>query len=238
MIELLVVIAIIAILAAILFPVFAQAREKARQASCSSNMRQLGIAIRMYVDDFDGEMPVTSHDGRVGTFNPGEAAIWVQSLSPYTAKTEEIRGCPSDLHAEELEEYAGTSYVMNEYVSSRPRDPFTGAPMSVPDVYTRLDSIPRPSETFMLFELSDNRPRDSYWDHTHSRSWFASSNPQVRWLSIIREIEVDRHGQGGSTPERGGVANYLYCDAHVKAIPAARIKGWADQGFNFAQPPR
>jgi prepilin-type N-terminal cleavage/methylation domain-containing protein len=53
LIELLVVIAIIAILAAILFPVFAQAREKARQASCTSNLKQAGLAMRMYTDDYD-----------------------------------------------------------------------------------------------------------------------------------------------------------------------------------------
>src|SRR5579862_2997773 len=53
LIELLVVIAIIAILAAILFPVFAQAREKARQASCQSNLKQLGLAFLMYAEDYD-----------------------------------------------------------------------------------------------------------------------------------------------------------------------------------------
>jgi len=53
LIELLVVIAIIAILAAILFPVFAQAREKARQATCLSNMKQMGLATRMYLQDYD-----------------------------------------------------------------------------------------------------------------------------------------------------------------------------------------
>ena len=57
LIELLVVIAIIAILAAILFPVFAQAREKARQAACQSNLRQIGLAFRMYADDYDGLQP-------------------------------------------------------------------------------------------------------------------------------------------------------------------------------------
>ena len=56
LIELLVVIAIIAILAAILFPVFAQAREKARQANCISNEKQLGMAAHMYMDDFDGAL--------------------------------------------------------------------------------------------------------------------------------------------------------------------------------------
>ncbi|MDW8052685.1 MAG: prepilin-type N-terminal cleavage/methylation domain-containing protein, partial [Armatimonadota bacterium] len=53
LIELLVVIAIIAILAAILFPVFAQAREKARQTMCTSNMKQIGLAIVMYLNDYD-----------------------------------------------------------------------------------------------------------------------------------------------------------------------------------------
>ncbi len=54
LIELLVVIAIIAILAAILFPVFARAREKARQASCQSNLKQIGLADQMYMADYDG----------------------------------------------------------------------------------------------------------------------------------------------------------------------------------------
>src|SRR5471030_3165545 len=58
LIELLVVIAIIAILAAILFPVFAQAREKARQASCLSNMKQIGLATMMYIQDYDETFPL------------------------------------------------------------------------------------------------------------------------------------------------------------------------------------
>src|ERR1041385_5074124 len=57
LIELLVVIAIIAILAAILFPVFAQVREKARQTTCSSNLKQIGTAFAMYVQDYDGRRP-------------------------------------------------------------------------------------------------------------------------------------------------------------------------------------
>ncbi|MCS6777665.1 MAG: prepilin-type N-terminal cleavage/methylation domain-containing protein [Chloroherpetonaceae bacterium] len=58
LIELLVVIAIIAILAAILFPVFAQAREQARQATCTSNVRQIGMGVRMYVQDYDETFPI------------------------------------------------------------------------------------------------------------------------------------------------------------------------------------
>lgn len=63
LIELLVVIAIIAILAAILFPVFAQAREKAKQSSCLSNMKQIGLAMKLYADDYEGDFPNGCYTG-------------------------------------------------------------------------------------------------------------------------------------------------------------------------------
>ena len=71
LIELLVVIAIIAILAAILFPVFAQAREKARQTSCLSNMRQLGLATQMYMQDYDSTMPTARLEAARGIDDVG-----------------------------------------------------------------------------------------------------------------------------------------------------------------------
>lgn len=61
LIELLVVIAIIAVLAAILFPVFAQAREKARQTTCASNLRNLGMAVLMYAQDYDEQLPLAAY---------------------------------------------------------------------------------------------------------------------------------------------------------------------------------
>ena len=93
LIELLVVIAIIAILAAILFPVFAQAREKARQTSCLSNMKQLGISLTMYAQDYDGTMPMTSWElGKL------KAKIhWSYLVQPYV-KNVQIFVCPSDTH--------------------------------------------------------------------------------------------------------------------------------------------
>lgn len=89
LIELLVVIAIIAILAAILFPVFAQAREEARRISCISNMKQIGLALRMYAQDYDEFYPHL----RLG---PGDAgANWRTAIYPYV-KSIGVFGCPSN----------------------------------------------------------------------------------------------------------------------------------------------
>jgi prepilin-type N-terminal cleavage/methylation domain-containing protein/prepilin-type processing-associated H-X9-DG protein len=94
LIELLVVIAIIAILAAILFPVFAQAREAARKASCQSNLKQIGTAVAMYTQDYDGTYPFVR-----GTV-PGTAANpfydWRMLIQPY-AKNVGILKCPSNI---------------------------------------------------------------------------------------------------------------------------------------------
>src|SRR5690349_10326399 len=87
LIELLVVIAIIAILAAILFPVFAQAREKARATYCLSNTKQIGIAIQMYAQDYDESIPPWLKCKCVGTSGPDLDSpylrIWVSTLQPY-----------------------------------------------------------------------------------------------------------------------------------------------------------
>ncbi len=104
LIELLVVIAIIAILAAILFPVFAQAREKARQTSCLSNLKQIGTAVLMYTQDYDEILPQTGWQGPcTNPLNAGQASdiywsgtyAFPLATSPYI-KNWQIFSCPSD----------------------------------------------------------------------------------------------------------------------------------------------
>ncbi len=95
LIELLVVIAIIAILAAILFPVFAQAREKARQASCMSNLRQYATATLMYTQDYDELFPQSAYFG--GTC----VALFYGLVQPYV-KNDQITRCPTENNAMDL----------------------------------------------------------------------------------------------------------------------------------------
>jgi prepilin-type N-terminal cleavage/methylation domain-containing protein/prepilin-type processing-associated H-X9-DG protein len=94
LIELLVVIAIIAILVAILFPVFAQAREKARQTSCLSNEKQISLALLMYTQDYDECFPISVWWGAFNVGTPG-ADGWIASIQPYV-KNLAVFGCPSD----------------------------------------------------------------------------------------------------------------------------------------------
>jgi prepilin-type N-terminal cleavage/methylation domain-containing protein len=89
LIELLVVIAIIAILAAILFPVFAQAREKARQASCQSNLRQIGTATMMYTQDYDETYPCGWGSA------DGGRTMWRIAIQPYIQRY----GNPNDVYS-------------------------------------------------------------------------------------------------------------------------------------------
>jgi len=119
LIELLVVIAIIAILAAILFPVFSQAREKARSASCLSNNRQYLTAALMYVQDYDETFPFSAY------LNGTCVATYYWSLDPYV-KNKQITQCPTEPQAIRVVDLVGapcentppfTSYVVNHAVA-------------------------------------------------------------------------------------------------------------------------
>jgi prepilin-type N-terminal cleavage/methylation domain-containing protein/prepilin-type processing-associated H-X9-DG protein len=112
LIELLVVIAIIAILAAILFPVFARARENARRASCQSNNKQIGIAIAQYLQDYD------EHYMKVDDSNPDHTLHyeWFDPLQPYIKSTQVFR-CPSFVVADDaaLTPRNETDYLINGF---------------------------------------------------------------------------------------------------------------------------
>lgn len=136
LIELLVVIAIISILAAILFPVFARARENARRSSCQSNLKQIGLGIMQYVQDYDEKMPPIKINSAANTTlaNPHG---WADSLQPYL-KSNQIFWCPSDTNSMPIETsapFAGgpdptnyltgyTSYFMNDVAGGQAQAAF------------------------------------------------------------------------------------------------------------------
>ena len=130
LIELLVVIAIIAILAAILFPVFAKAREKARQASCMSNEKQLGLGVLQYTQDYDEIYP---------TYLGGQGG-WAGEIYPYI-KSMQVYSCPDDSQTA-----PALSYVFNRNVSFwKPG----GGNQPVP-----ISSLVSSASTVMLFEAT------------------------------------------------------------------------------------
>jgi prepilin-type N-terminal cleavage/methylation domain-containing protein/prepilin-type processing-associated H-X9-DG protein len=145
LIELLVVIAIIAILAAILFPVFARAREKARQSSCLSNVKQLNMGVVMYVQDYDERFPL----GFVNRSSFSDRYCWPGAIYPYV-KNLQVFDCPSQSlksrkHPEFGVYYKGSrSYGMNEYLC-----PHSGTPPLLAD----LDA---PAETVTIGDITPN----------------------------------------------------------------------------------
>jgi prepilin-type N-terminal cleavage/methylation domain-containing protein len=151
LIELLVVIAIIAILAAILFPVFSKAREQARQSVCTSNMHQLAVGFLAYMKDYDGGIPSTGWSG--GSFP--QATDWVYvyttSVEPYTpyhiadvgsgtlfpyVRDKKVYRCPSDPSQTEI------TYMM----------PSTLAPWVLEKTGVPVEAVPFPSSTILLVE--------------------------------------------------------------------------------------
>ena len=190
LIELLVVIAIIAILAAILFPVFARAREKARQASCQSNLKQWGLAFMMYAQDYDERLPKGWN--RPSGWSWGWA--WFDALQPYV-KNQQIRECPS---------WSGNqySYGMNNKIAGG----------------YAIGFIAKPAETVLLmdgakFEYPTPNDMDPLsWvriGHCHWQITFPGCGP---WNSgsctgdCTRRIDP-RHNDG---------LNTLWVDGHVK----------------------
>ncbi len=215
LIELLVVIAIIAILAAILFPVFAQAKGAAKKTSAISNMKQLGVALHLYVSDYDDTL-FTTRDSPWGGFGaePNEVASWPELLMPF-AKNKDVFFSPEDQQQDKGE----TSFAINAYLEY---------PMS-------MTAIGRTAECIFIMDRTDipPPPGDEVEEHY---SWWAFTNPAITdvsqlpgtldWPSVVVQVAPERYS--------GKVGAYLFLDSHVKAMKFERT--WGDQTANLHWP--
>jgi prepilin-type N-terminal cleavage/methylation domain-containing protein/prepilin-type processing-associated H-X9-DG protein len=155
LIELLVVIAIIAILAAILFPVFAKAREKARQSSCLSNMKQIGLAWMQYCQDYDERVTLVRHHGVVNSYTGTVPVFYTSLLMPYM-KNEQIWICPSRGGAGSALNYIMGYYPHYGYACSffRATRPVEAGSGFCDTTYASLGSIKLPAEHVVFGEAS------------------------------------------------------------------------------------
>jgi prepilin-type N-terminal cleavage/methylation domain-containing protein/prepilin-type processing-associated H-X9-DG protein len=241
LIELLVVIAIIAILAAILFPVFAQAREKARQTSCLSNQKQLGTGTMMYAQDYDEQFMLsvpgnfrgyyTTPANRSATTPAGmerRLSFWSNSLQPYL-KNWDVNLCPScpddtSVWNVTRQQANGVSltYTYNGYLHGWP---MAGSPSpAIVIAFTSglaKRSIPGFATVFPIPSKDQcgdiiNDPPWMFNRATTYQCGFAQSFDKTWWI----------HGQG---------ENYTYLDGHVKWVRSpGRTSPWSrmtDQGL-------
>jgi prepilin-type N-terminal cleavage/methylation domain-containing protein/prepilin-type processing-associated H-X9-DG protein len=140
LIELLVVIAIIALLAAILFPVFSRARENARRASCQSNLKQIGLGMLQYSQDYDERLaPARQVKSAAGDWPLDNRGGWAGQIYPYIKSTQVFR-CPSDNRAYNM------SYGYNGAIAYS-----TGGGFPKYTVLSRFNAV---AQTVMLFEVT------------------------------------------------------------------------------------
>lgn len=214
LIELLVVIAIIAILAAILFPVFARARAKARQAKCQSNLKQLGLAFVMYCTDNDEYLPIWGYGG---TNQPNDNVAqgfyaWDTVIGPYM-RNREILICPNNPFPEgrTARGYAMTRYTGDVYGNNSP---------------LWMDYVPKPSDTVLLYDKGHLVP--GACGDAAGEAFFQSQGATGVGL------KTDMFHNNGK--------NFLYLDGHVKfhsegSGPFAFNSGAACPPTGFARSP-
>jgi prepilin-type N-terminal cleavage/methylation domain-containing protein/prepilin-type processing-associated H-X9-DG protein len=227
LIELLVVIAIIAILAAILFPVFAQARAKAQQAMCISNMKQIGVAIALYVQDYDETFPPTDYNDPVAG-----RVTWTTIVNPYikaSGNTEtknqrkSVFACPSvdTPTADPAWEAANGAPGLRALLSYSPNRNVMPAGRSNFPVVVPLAAVGSPASLVLLAPglgtIPDTGGQDDRYDG------------------------VSQHAQGYmlARMRHSGGANFAFCDGHAKWFKApANHKQQSFSGVCWQSPKR
>jgi prepilin-type N-terminal cleavage/methylation domain-containing protein len=194
LIELLVVIAIIAILSAILFPVFAQAREKARQSTCLSNFKQIGLGVMMYVQDWDETYP----NNRLFQFPDGgecnqKMVTWKSSTTPYV-KSLDVYRCPSNPRNKEPDETRGDEAfglpvfpISYAYSGSAL---WSGA--ATKEVIT-IGSVPEPARYLMLIESNASCADMGIWGFPDG--FFTHATKQMQALYFDGHAKSTRFSQ-------------------------------------------
>lgn len=229
LIELLVVIAIIAILAAILFPVFAQAQERARQIGCLNNLKQMGTGISMYVQDYDEMYPaydLTNLDWGAGPWGAGgrtlanyrSASRWVPQLMPYV-KSPSIFACPSD--ADRTRNMNGGTWHTPFAVSYGPNTLFFspggryGGPLSA----VSSASVEEPTDKYFLADCATAYGFDVENIGNLRYANYGPTRGQDRWSpsQFVRVAKVAmQDAPVGSMARHTEGSNVLFADSHVK----------------------
>jgi len=226
LIELLVVIAIIAILAAILFPVFAKVREKARQTACLSNMKQLGLALTQYTQDNDETFPSGMFQNRGPGANAG--CGWAGQIYPYVKSVAVFR-CPDDsTSANTSTRQAVMSYAMNQnFNSTIGNNPgiTTLAQLSAPASTVELAEVTNCVATWFTVapEIDDQSPTVIGWPGAGPLGYAADGASRAYATGNMGSPFVANNPPFSTTPRHTDGANYLAADFHAKWIRSALI---------------
>lgn len=219
LIELLVVIAIIAILAAILFPVFAKAREKARQISCLSNMKQLGLGFAQYTQDNDEKSP-----NGINVYAPGGNG-WAGEVYPYV-KSVQVYKCPDDPTGNQV--FVSYAYNSNNTIPSY--DATKGV-----DSYS-IAQYNAPAKTVLLAEVQGNAYSST--DNSWSPAGIPPGNGETTYgngSNGASPAGFGVNGWGSATTNLGGAGGYTSPPTLKWATGYLRNTQAADQG-TYAQP--